>query len=411
MRSLKNLAAGALLISMTGGLALQASAGEIVIESWRTDDKDLWEDVLVPAFNKSHPDIEVTFSPTNPPDYNATMDSRFKGGTAGDLITCRPFEVSLSWFNRGFISDLNGQAGLENFPEFAKSAWTKDGANYCMPMASVLHGFFYNKDIFKELGLSTPKTEKEFFKLMDAINKDGEYTPLALGTNDKWESYEVVFAGVGPNYWKGEAGRQGIISGSKSFNDQAFVDTWKYLAKWKEYMGKGYEAQTYSDSQTLFTLGRSAIYPGGSWEIAGFNAAIEGEFEYGAFYPPVKNKGDTCYISDHVDIGMGINKNAKNPKDAAVFLEWLSSAEFADLYTNKVTGFFSLSNHAVNIKDPVAAEVMAWRSDCESTVRLHSEVKADGILSSLYDAAAEVLNGTTDAKQAGNDVQAVLSAK
>ena len=400
----------AVLFSMTGGYAMHALAGDVVIESWRTDDKDLWEDVLIPTFNSQYPDINVSFAPTNPPDYNATMDSRFKGGTAGDLVTCRPFEVSLSWFNRGFLAPLNGQAGLENFPAFARNAWTKGSTPYCMPIASVMHGFFYNKDAFKSLNLSVPKTEAEFIKVLAALAADGEYTPLALGTNDQWESYEVVYAGMGPNYWQGEAGRKGLIDGSKKFTDAEFVDAWSYLAKWKPYMGKGYQAQTYSDSQTLFSLGRSAIYPGGSWEIAGFNKAIEGEFEYGAFYPPVKKSGDTCYISDHVDIGMGINKNAKNPKDAAIFLEWIGSAEFADLYTNKVTGFFSLSNHSVNINDPVAAEVMAWRSDCESTVRVHSEIKADGILSALYSASAEVLNGTTTPKEAGAEVQAVMGA-
>jgi len=94
----------AVLFSMTGGYAMHALAGDVVIESWRTDDKDLWEDVLIPTFNSQYPDINVSFAPTNPPDYNATMDSRFKGGTAGDLVTCRPFEVSLSWFNRGFLA-------------------------------------------------------------------------------------------------------------------------------------------------------------------------------------------------------------------------------------------------------------------------------------------------------------------
>ena len=41
------------------------------------------------------------------------------------------------------------------------------------------------------------------------------------------------------------------------------------LAKWKPYLGDGFEAQTYPDSQNLFTLGRAAIYPAGSWEITG----------------------------------------------------------------------------------------------------------------------------------------------
>ena len=35
----------------------------------------------------------------------------------------------------------------------------------------------------------------------------------------------------------------------------------------------------------MFTLGRAAIYPAGSWEIALFNE--QAQFELGAFPPPV----------------------------------------------------------------------------------------------------------------------------
>ena len=48
-----------------------------------------------------------------------------------------------------------------------------------------------------------------------------------------------------------------------------------------DYLGDGFEAQTYPDSQNIFTLGRAAIYPAGSWEISGFNA--QADFEMGAF--------------------------------------------------------------------------------------------------------------------------------
>ena len=64
---------------------------------------------------------------------------------------------------------------MENFSDVAKSAWiTDDGTNvFCVPMASVIHGFIYNKDIFDELGLSEPTTEEEFYAVLDAIKADG----------------------------------------------------------------------------------------------------------------------------------------------------------------------------------------------------------------------------------------------
>ncbi len=55
-------------------------------------------------------------------------------------------------------------------------------------MASVIHGFIYNKDAFAELGIEVPTTEAEFFAALDTIKEDGSYIPMAMGTNDQWEA-------------------------------------------------------------------------------------------------------------------------------------------------------------------------------------------------------------------------------
>ena len=196
---------------------------------------------------------------------------------------------------------------MENFSDVAKSAWTTDDgkATFCVPMASVIHGFIYNKDAFDKLGIAVPATEDEFFAALDKIKADGTYIPMAMGTKDQWEAATMGYQNIGPNYWKGEEGRLALIKGEQKLTDAPWVEPYAELAKWKDYLGDGFEAQTYSDSQNLFTLGRAAIYPAGSWEIGLFNT--QAQFKMGAFPPPVKTAGDTCYISDHTDIAIGLN--------------------------------------------------------------------------------------------------------
>jgi len=257
-------------LALLAAMGTQAvSAGAITIESWRVDDKDLWEQEVIPAFNKAHPEVEVNFAPTSPTEYNASLNTRLAGGTAGDLITCRPFDVSLELFNKGHLADIKDLEGMGSFSDVAKGAWQTDdaSASFCMPMASVIHGYFYNTEIFDELGLSVPQTEAELFATMDKIKSESRYTPMALGTNDGWETHQIVYTGIGPNYWKGEEGRKALIEGTAKFTDAAFVAPLEQMAKWGPYLSRGYEAQTYSDSQNLFALGRAAIYPAGSWDI------------------------------------------------------------------------------------------------------------------------------------------------
>lgn len=395
--------------------AEEAATGEkvtLTIESWRNDDLTIWQDTIIPAFNAKYPDIEVIFAPQPPAEYNGALNTKLEGGTAGDLITCRPFDASLALYDQGHLASLNDLPGMENFSDVAKSAWiTDDGSNvFCVPMASVIHGFMYNKDMFNELGLSVPTTVEEFFGVLDAIKEAGQ-TPLAMGTADQWEAATMGFQNIGPNYWSGEEGRQALIAGTDKFTDPEYVAVLDQLAQWAPYMSSGFEAQSYPDSQNVFTLGQAAIYPTGSWEISVFRPMAD--FEMGAFPPPVVNAGDTCYISDHTDIAIGMNANTPHPEEARTFLSWVASAEFAELYANALPGFFPLGDFEVTLDDPLAQEFISWRQTCESTIRNSYQILSRGepnLENELWRVSAQVINGALTPADGAAELQTGLDA-
>jgi raffinose/stachyose/melibiose transport system substrate-binding protein len=392
----------------------EAPAGEkvtLTIESWRNDDLSIWQDTIIPAFNKQYPNIEVIFAPAAPAEYNGVLNTKLEGGTAGDLITCRPFDASLALFDKGYLASLNDLPGMEHFSDVAKSAWiTDDGSDvFCVPMASVIHGFIYNKEAFDKLGIAEPATEEEFLAALEKVKADGTYEPLAMGTADLWEAATMGFQNIGPNFWKGEEGRKGLIAGTEKFTDPQYAAVWESLAKWQPYMPNGFEAQTYPDSQNLFTLGKAAVYPAGSWEISVFNQ--QASFPMGVFKPYLPAAGDTCYISDHTDIALGMNAGTKNPEAAKTFLEWMTTAEFAELYSNSLPGFFTLSDHAVSLTDPMAQEFLSWRGECESTIRNSYQILSRGepnLENELWRVSAAVINGTLTPEQAAQEIQAGL---
>lgn len=234
---------------------------------------------------------------------------------------------------------------------------------------------------------------------------------MALGTNDQWEAATMGYQNIGPNFWKGEEGRKALIAGTQKLTDEPWVAPYRELAKWKDYLGDGFEAQTYPDSQNLFTLGRAAIYPAGSWEISGFNA--QAQFRMGAFPPPVVTAGDPCYISDHTDIGIGMNAKTPNPEAARQFLEWVGSAEFASLYANALPGFFSLNSAPVEMQDPLAQEFVSWRGKCASTIRSTYQILSRGtpnLENETWAASANVIKGTETPEAAAARLQAGLDS-
>ncbi|MGF1866293.1 ABC transporter substrate-binding protein [Enterovibrio norvegicus] len=383
----------------------------LVIDSWRSDDA-VWNEKIIPAFNKHYPDIHIEYrSPTGTTQWEQEMESRYKNKTAGDLIACRPFDGSLALFNRGIYKEITDLDGMENFPSFAQAPWQTDSGaqNYCLPMASVIHGFFYNKDIFEKVGIAEPIiTNADFYAALEKVKRGG-YLPLAIGTKDKWEAATMGFQNIGPTYWKGEDGRDALLNGAERLDSAPYKETFLQLAKWGEFMGENFDQRSYGDAVDLFASGNAAVYPAGSWDIMNF----KGKVNMGVFPPPVQKEGDACFFSDHTDIGMGINANSKNQKAAELFLEWMTTSEFAESMTNELSGFFSLSNHFFNLRNPIAQEMMSWRDKCDSTIRNTAQMLSRGepnLEIEMWNTSTSVMAGSMTPTQAINQLQSGLES-
>lgn len=408
VRFLCSMSAALLLVAV----ACVAHAQTLVIESWRTEDKAIWEQRIIPAFQRQHPGIAIKFAPTARELYDQTLRTRLDNRIAGDLITCRPFDASLALFRQGHLMLIDDLQSLAHFPPASRIAWqTDDGRQtFCMPIASVMHGIFYNKAIFRRLGLSEPETEAQWFALMQRLWQVPGMTPLALGTADRWESHQLLFTNVGPGHWGGEVGRRRLLRGEIDLNNPGFVSTWETLARLADFLPKGYPAMSYEDAMELFGQGQAAMRPGGSWEIAPLQAYRL--LELGVFPPPVVREGQPCQVTDHLDIGMGINPDSRHPQAARTFLEWLGSAEFTQLYANAVVGFYPLSDHPVTVTQPLAREMMGWRQRCRTTVRLNAQTlnrhKPD-MEDVFWTVNAMVINRRLTPEQAARRMQRELS--
>ena len=155
--------------------------------------------------------------------------------------------------------------GMDNFSDVAKAAWqTDDGkTTFCVPIASVIAGFIYNKEAFAKVGVSEPKTLDEFHAVLEKLKKDGTYVPLVMGTADQWEAATMGFQNIGPDYWKGETGRTNLIAGNGEVHRPAICRGVQGARKLGALSGhRASRRRPIADSQNLFSLGKGAIYPG-----------------------------------------------------------------------------------------------------------------------------------------------------
>lgn len=367
---------------------------ELVIESWRADDVKVWQDVILPAYEKTHEGVKIKFNGVINTEYGTTLQTKLKAKSAGDIIMVEPYDFRSSLYADGYLEKLNDLEGAntQSFDEFALSAWSTDSGDlFGLPLASVIHGFIYNKNIFKELNLEIPKTVDEFLAVLKKVQESKKYTPIAMGTGSDFVTSVLGYSVVVPNFVNGEEGRQGLINGTKKFTDAGYVEAWEFLNNWVPYMPEGYEAVTYPDMQNLFISGQAAIFPAGSWEFSIFDAQIKDSFEYGVFPVPTKNAGDPSYVCNHPDMGLALNADSPNKEQAKAFLTWTTTGEFAEIWNNALPGLYTLSKNKVDIKNPLANEMLAWTQTMGSTPRIAYQYLSRGD----FNTDAEIIRLTT----------------
>jgi len=395
-----SLLISSLLIASTSTLV---QAGSLRIDSWRVDDQTLWNTRILPIFHAAHPNINVTFTAVNPTQYDAALNENLINKSAGDLITCRPFAPSRRLFQMGHLIDLTNQLNLRAFRAITKVAWSTEDtkSTYCLPLAAVTNGFFYDKRVFEELNLDIPESEEQLTILFESIKRHGKYTPIAFGTEEQWESAQVALASIGPNEWKGELGRRALITKKARFTDQQFVRAWEKLARLKPYLPLQHQSMNYDEARQLFITGKAATFLSGSWNAAYLENIDPNRF--GVFkYPPIKAGGE-CFITHHMDMGIAINSASTNKKDALVFMKWLTTKEFAEAFANSISGFIPLSSHAVTINSSLANDIYQWRRECKSTIRINSQHLDNGpqpLENLLWEVSAGVINHTLSPTEA-----------
>ncbi len=192
--------------------------------------------------------------------------------------------------------------------------------------------------------------------------------PLAIGTKEGWTTTSMGSDNIGPNFWGGDQARLDLIAGKRKANDAGFLAAWTALSKWAPFLPEGHEAISYTDSQGLFTSGKAAIFPAGSWEIAGFEK--DASFKMGAFAAPPPAGAKEASVSDEIDIAMGANAKSAHLDEAKKFVEYLTTEEFATVYSQGLPGFFSLSDYKIKLDDPLANTFLSWRNSAKSALRL-----------------------------------------
>ncbi len=377
-RSIKTIALLFVTMTLIGGLvactktktaAAKGGPVTLTLTSWRTEDIERMNRINA-LFTKTHPNISINFQPVNDTEYDANMRAGLETGTGADVVFLRSYDTGRAYYNGGWMYDLTKVIpNLAAFPPAAVKAWsTEDGITYAVPSVGVTHGVYYQKALFEKYKLKEPATWDEFLALCETLKKGGEKI-FAQGALDDWTLYEVVFSGLGANFYGGEAARQALMAGTMKLTDPNFVAAFKAIDSLQKYLPKGYEALDYVSMQQMFGSGQAAMFIGGSWEIGVFEDLGSNSTKIGWFAPPVAKAGDKLQYCFHVDAGIGVNKNSKNLEAALEYAAWVAGPEYAQAIMNELPGFFSYTPGKIALTNPLAQKMFDAAANADLTVR------------------------------------------
>jgi len=292
--------------------------------------------LLADRFMELHPNVTIEWDRSGPAagsDYiegiNQWMTPKLAAGTAMDVAT--NLAGASVFGNNGWFMDLSSYLDEANpyvegntvwrelWPEYQ---WSHNGVKNIkgetlglpfMVSAGPPTAYYYNKEIFAELGLELPTTWEQFITTSKQINEAGyiAVAPFPGNKNLDLQVWDTQFS-LGPAFGAAilkdidrngngilepverlQAVKEGYLDPTK--HDNA-MEIWRQVKrKYTEVLQKGYEN---TDYEPLWQEGRVAMLEDGLWRLPNELANTNRTFEFGMFPPPIITKETTPLVGD-----------------------------------------------------------------------------------------------------------------
>lgn len=253
-----------------------------------------------------------------------------------------------------------------------------DGALYIIPYNFITSAFWYDKNLYQELGIEPPTTWHGFLEMATTLKENG-IDPVAFGIQTE------VYRGYIPYLTAARILGAGALNAAASdqtgnlFRDPRWKEVGNVLYTFSKegnnLFMSGYESSVWPAPQMDWIMGMAGTFYCGSWIPVETKKAAGPDFEYGAFIFPAfeDGEGDPTAVETY-PIGFNILKDAGNSDLAKKFVAFFLRKEYAQAWvddTMNMTPRMGIAAPA-DLKDAKAA-----LDNANSTFRLNDGVQAD----------------------------------
>ncbi|HEY2123793.1 MAG TPA: extracellular solute-binding protein [Chthoniobacterales bacterium] len=326
---------------LSAGRADDQAKKQITVWSWfisSTMEKS------IKAFEEKNPGLEVKYTYYNySPQYITALKAAAASNSLPDIIGLQPGSLTQQY--REQLASLNPYAEKEwgadwqskifpvNLKQMAMGNPAGDTNCYILPQESQILVIWYNKEIFKKLGLEVPKTYAELIAASKKLTGAG-YIPLYQGAADGWQN-ENVFLMLANQLAPGLV--DDAQNGKARWTSAPLVkamQAWGGLFKDGVFQQGALGARAYPTGAQLFAQGRVGMMALGSWwmqeskfppPLSQYVQNMNG-FDF-FYFQALEENGKPSPPVGGIDIGYGMTKNGEKNPDAWKFLASLVRGE------------------------------------------------------------------------------------
>lgn len=309
---------------------------EIVMSIWEGTGEDylINTNSLIDAYSKVDPNVTLKIEKIPATDYDTAMKIRNTANQLPDIFAIRNKHM---YTYKDSVIDLS-KTKAAKVNEFAE-AYSIDGKNLGLAMYGFNEFVYYRKSIFQELGIEVPKTWGEFLNVVNTINGQGQYLPLAIGGKDLWTTYpygqflpylvkggDNVLNNMGDSDEPFTPGHP-VYEGYKKTNE-----LFSLKPAGKDPLGYGWSQET-----SMFLSKKAAMMAAGQWYYTDFmkEAPEDVKEDLGLFLMPTRdNLSEPFRYFVTGEVFLSVPKASKHQKEAVAFLDWFFTSDYYKGYIN-----------------------------------------------------------------------------
>ncbi len=393
-----------------------APAEQVTVTWWHIqvadDQKALWQQ-MADDYMAAHPNVQVDITVLENEAFKTKLTTVMQSGDPPDIFQSWGGGTMNEYAEAGLLkditADLDKDGWRDTFSPGALGVYSYLGRNYGVPRDMGMVGFWYNKDLFAQAGITAPPaTWSEFLEAVEALKAAG-ITPIALGEGDKWPGafwWEYLAVRIG-----GQAAFDAAYSRQGSFADAPFVEAG---AKLQELMAlepfqDGFLGATWPDEQVVMATSKAAMDLMGQWAPGAFKDASVDKLGLGdrlGWFPFPAVEGGAGGAADALGGGNGFVIGVNAPPEAIDFLKYISSVESQIAQAEIGMSVPVVNGAEVGLSDPSLQMVQEGAAAAEYFQLYYDQYLPAAVGGVVNDSVQGIFAGTLTPEQAAQAIDA-----